>query len=58
MKEEFALSSPNEEISPPPPCGLMNEYIYFVKIGQPKLSERVTQVGSLFHLQIIGRNNI
>ena len=27
----------NKEISAPLPCGL--EYIYFMKIGQPKLSE-------------------
>jgi len=41
----------NEEISTPPPCGL--EYIYFMKIGQPKLSERETQeVGCLLQLSL------
>jgi hypothetical protein len=35
----------SEEISAPPPFEL--EYIYFMKIGQPKLSERKGQRGEL-----------
>jgi hypothetical protein len=41
--------SENEEISAPPPFDL--EYINFIKIGQPKLSERVKEAGCLLDLQ-------
>jgi hypothetical protein len=34
-----AFSPENEEISSPPPYGFLIEYIYFMNIGQPKLSE-------------------
>jgi hypothetical protein len=46
MDGQPASSLSNEEISAPPPCGL--EYTYFMKIGQPKLSERKRQKGGVF----------
>jgi hypothetical protein len=37
----------NEEISAPPPCDCQLEYIYFMKIGQPKVSERKNEKSGL-----------
>jgi len=46
----------NEEISAPPPCA--PEYIYFMKIGQPTLSERKIQRSGPFIAPTMSENDV